>query len=103
MDIPQDSFSRAQYGSVWQEPLSHFDRGLELKLFGNPRGLQEIDFLPSVDAGLGSHVTLSPFGAGERVSLDICLKFVAIESAVDKTPNRIPHCELSRELPVFAW
>ena len=70
-----------------REPLSHIDRGLELKLFGNPRGPQEIDFLPSVDAGLGSHVTLNPFGAGERVSLDICSRFIAIESAPDKAEN----------------
>ncbi len=75
-----------------RESLSHIDRVLEIKLFGNPRGPQEIDCLPS-----------SPWRAGERVSLDICSRFIAIESALDKTQNGIPHSELSRELPVFAW
>ena len=70
-----------------REPVSHIDRGLEIKLVGSPQDPQDIDVLPSVDAGAGSHVTLSPFGAGVRVSLDICSRFIAIESALDKTGN----------------
>ncbi len=70
-----------------REPLSHIDRVLGIKLVGKPQGPQEIDCLPSVDAGLGSHVTPSPFGAGERVSLDICSRFIAIESALEKAEN----------------
>ena len=50
-------------------------------------GPREIDFLSSVDAGPGPHVTLSPFGAEERVSLDICSRLIAIEAVLDKAEN----------------